>query len=263
MNSTEDELLIRKENKICFITVNRPERRNSRTKAVNLRIMQTFLDADADPDIFMVCVTGVGDKAFSAGNDLKAAREEREVTGKINYGPLHQTHRSLFEVMIDSRKPSMAIVNGPAVAGGFELALACDLRVVADHAFFAVPESKRGRAAHFASVVLPQMVPMGIAMEWLFTGRRIPLEEAQRWGLVNRVAPYEKLMDTAMELADEVLSSAPLSIQRQKVTYRKTLGMPLLAGLRLDAGPNPYGTEDEMEGIRAYLEKRPPVWKGR
>jgi len=166
-------------------------------------------------------------------------------------------------VMIDSKKPLLAIVNGPALAGGFELALACDLRVAADSVFFAVPEAKRGRGAHFASVVLPQIVPPAIAMEWLYTGRRIPIEEAARYGLLNRVVPADKLMGAAMELAADVVSSAPLSVQRMKLTYRKTHGMQLHSALRLDAGPDPYSSEDQKEGTRAFLEKRAPVWQGR
>jgi crotonobetainyl-CoA hydratase len=149
------------------------------------------------------------------------------------------------------------------VAGGFELALACDLRVVAEDAFFAVPEAKRGMGAHLASILLPQMVPSGIAMQWLYTGRQIAIDEAERWGLVNRRVPRHRLTETAMELARDIASSAPLSLQRMKLTYRKTMGMPLHSALRLDVGPDVYASDDRKEGARAFLERRPPIWTGR
>ncbi len=125
-------------------------------------MMDAIIDADHDPAISMIAITGAGDKAFCAGADLKAARDQFDVVGHFR-GPLDHPERTLMEVILDTRKPVMAIVNGPAIAGGFELALSCDLRVAADTAFFAVPEAKRGRGAHFASVVLPQIVPTAIA----------------------------------------------------------------------------------------------------
>ena len=258
----QDMLKVTIENKVCLLTLNRPESRNALSADLTLALSQAILDADYNPDIFLVAITGAGDKAFCSGADLKDARQRAEA-GLVNRGPLHSPQRSLFEVMIDSKKPLLAIVNGPALAGGFELALACDLRVAADSVFFAVPEAKRGRGAHFASVVLPQIVPPAIAMEWLYTGRRIPVEEAARYGLLNRVVPADKLMGAAMELAADVVSSAPLSVQRMKLTYRKTHGMQLHSALRLDAGPDPYSSEDQKEGTRAFLEKRAPVWQGR
>jgi len=231
----DDEILIATENHIRLITINREDVRNARTREHNRRIAEAIMEADHDPDIFLVAITGAGSKAFSSGADLKEAADKAD-RGEANRGPLHSAERSLHEVVIDSKKPCMAIVNGPALAGGFELVLACDVRLAADHAFFAMTEAKRGRGAHFASVLLPQIVPPAIAMEWLFTGRKIPAREAERWGLVTRIVPYEKLMQDAMAFAGEIISSAPTSLQRMKQTYRKAHNMPLHDAIHLDAG---------------------------
>jgi enoyl-CoA hydratase len=258
----DDILKVETRDRVRILTLNRPDVRNALNDAMTDALGQAILDADYDPEVYLVAITGAGDKAFCSGGDLKEARDMAD-RGETFRGPIRSIRRSLLEVIIDSRKPSMAVVNGPAIAGGFELALACDLRVACDSAFFAVPEAKRSRGAHFASVALPQMVPPAIAMEWLLTGRRIELAEAERWGLVNRIAPFDKLWETAMELAGEVTSSAPLSLQRLKITFRKTQGLPLNAGIRLDAGPDVYASEDQEEGTRAFLERREPVWRGR
>lgn len=258
---SDDVLLVEDRGRARVLTLNRPERRNALNQVLNDALIEALIDADHDPDVYAVVLTGSG-TSFCSGADLQDARDLADA-GKPWYGPLHSNRRSLFEVMIDTRKPTIAAVNGPAVAGGFELALSCDLRVVDETAFFAVPEAKRGRGAHYASVALPQLVPAGVAMEWLYTGRRVPVAEAERWGLVNRVAPEGGVLPATWELVDDLVSSAPLSLQRLKLTYRRTQGMSPRDAIRLDIGPDVYASEDQKEGARAFLEKREPRWQGR
>ena len=261
MTETASVLEVEDHDHIRVLRLNRPESRNALSSELNDRLVEALIEADHYPSVWVVAITGAG-SAFCAGADLKAARDLAD-QGKPFYGPLHNNRRSLMEVMIDTRKPTVGIINGPALAGGMELALSCDLRLCAPNAFFGVPEAKRARGAHFASVMLPVTVPPGIAMEWLYTGRRIPLDEAERWGLVNAVLPGEDILAEALTWLRDVVSSAPLSLQRLKLTYRKTAGMPPHTAIRLDAGPDAYLSQDQVEGARAFLEKRDPVWQGR
>ena len=159
--------------------------------------------------------------------------------------------------------PIIAALNGAAVAGGFELALACDLRIAAPGIPMGLPEATIGMGANFGSVVLPKRVPMGIAMEILLTGDYVTSEFAERWGLINRIVEPADVLPTALQLAGRIAANAPISVRRMKETAVKGLELPLWQALRLDVGPNPYLSEDRAEGIAAYLEKRRPRWTGR
>lgn len=258
---SEPVLKIENHGRVRLLTLNRPERRNALSRALKDALLKAIIDADFDPSVSVLALTGAG-TSFCSGADLKDARSADEDGGRYR-GPLGEPERTFFETMIDSKKPILGILNGPAVAGGCELALSCCMRIAADIAHLALPEAKRGMGAHMASVMLPQMVPPAIAMEWLYTGRKIELAEAERWGLINRIVPQPQVLDAGMALAQEIAANAPLSLQRMKLTSRKAWGLPLHSAVRLDAGPDVYASEDRKEGARAYLEKRAPKWQGR
>jgi enoyl-CoA hydratase len=256
------ELLIDTDGHVRILTINRPERMNSLTPDLTRAISEAFVAANNDPNVRAVVLTGTGDRAFCAGADLKLSRSQDEAGQAYKYF-MSQVNRFVFEVILETYKPTIAALNGPAVAGGFEMSIACDMRIAAEHVTMGLPEAKRGRGAHFSTIMLPRIIPRAIALELLFRGDYITAEEAHRWGLVNRVVPKGKALESALELAQAIAKNAPITVRRMKETAVKSSGMPFAAAMRLDEGINPYLAEDRAEGTRAYLEKRDPQWKGR
>jgi enoyl-CoA hydratase len=246
---------------VRLLTLDRPQRRNALSSALQADLVEELLACSADPQVRAIVLTGNG-PAFCAGFDLKEIREADQ-RGEPFRPPMNRPGRNLFEVVTETYVPVIAALTGHAVAGGFELALACDLRIAAPGIKLGLPEAAIGMGANFGSVMLPKRLPMGIALEMLLTGEYVTSEFAERWGLVNRVVPADEVLPAALALAEKIAANAPLSVRRMKETAVKGVDLPLPAALRLDVGPNPYLSEDRREGIAAYLEKRPPQWTGR
>src|SRR4051795_5065227 len=213
----ESGLVVENRGHVRVLTLDRPERRNALSSALQADLVEELLNCAEDDGVRAVVLTGNG-PAFCAGFDLKEIRE-RDQRGERFRPPMNRPGRSLFEVVTETPVPVVAALQGHAVAGGFELALACDLRVAAPGIKLGLPEATIGMGANFVAVVLPKRIPVGIALEMLLTGEYVTSEFAERWGLINRIT--DDVLPAALALAERIAANAPISVRRMKETAVK------------------------------------------
>lgn len=250
-----------KEGGIALITINRPEKRNALDAEHYHALSAAWIQVRDDATIRVAVIVGAGDKAFSAGADLKSW-----IGRKVAMSSMWETQRDmLLNRGLEIWKPVVAAVNGHCVGGGMTLLLATDIRVAASHATFGLGEVKRGViAANGGTQRLIDQLPQAIAMEMLLTGDPMDAETAARWGLINRVVPAAQLMDTALAYARRIAANAPLAVQAAKELALRSRSQNLPAGLRMEQFVNHIlqKTEDAKEGSAAFAERRPPNFSG-
>jgi enoyl-CoA hydratase/carnithine racemase len=251
-----------REGPITVVTLNRPEVMNALHSPAHFELDQVFNDFAADPEQWVAIVTGAGERAFSAGNDLKH-QAGGGAMGSPPSGFAGLTSR------FDLNKPLIAAVNGVAMGGGFEIALACDIIIAADSAVFALPEPRVGLAALAGGMHrLPRAIGLKRAMGMILTARRVPAAEGQELGFVNAVVPAADLMDEARRWAQMICECSPMSIRASKEAVMKGLDEPSLEAAIRGQGKYPavgalFQSEDFREGPQAFSQKRAPEWKGR
>jgi crotonobetainyl-CoA hydratase len=249
---------------VLVVTLDRPSA-NAIDVSTSLALYDAFARLESDASLRVGIVTGAGERFFSAGWDLKAAAAGEAVDA--DHGP--GGFAGLTE-LFGRTKPVIAAVNGLALGGGLELALAADLVVMAEHAELALPEVRVGVVADSGGLLrLPRRLPEAVARELLLTGRRMSADEAGGWGLANRVVPGAQLIDAALALAAEIRAGAPLAVAAVQEVLAATSGLDVKEGFaRMRSGDLPayramLTSEDALEGPRAFSEKRPPEWQGR
>ena len=256
-----DTILYEMRDRVGLITIDRPDKLNALSQRVRDEMMEVLEEIETDDGIGAVVITGSGDKSFIAGADIS------EFDGR---SPMDQRHAMrfprLYDVMSELSKPVIAMINGFCLGGGCELAMSCDLRIASEKARFGQPEIKLGLIPGGGGTQrLPRLVGLGNAMRLILTGDMIPAAEAKEIGLVDIVVPHEELEETTLALAGRITAMSPLTLKVAKQAIRASERMAIQEGIlhERDLFCLCFSTDDMKEGVRAFLEKRPPEWTGR
>ncbi|MGC6516460.1 MAG: carnitinyl-CoA dehydratase [Candidatus Puniceispirillaceae bacterium] len=258
-----ESLAIVKQGGIWEISLNRPKA-NAIDLATSRKMGEVFMSFRDDPQARVAILRAEGDKFFCAGWDLKAAADGDAVDGDYGIGGFGG-----LQELGNMNKPVICAVNGICCGGGFELALSCDLILAAESASFALPEIRSGTVADAASIKLPKRIPYHVAMDLLLTGRWVDAQEAHKWGLIKEIVPDASLREAAWDLARTLETGPPLVFAAIKEVVREAEDMKAQDALnkvskrQLATVDRLYSSEDQLEGARAFAEKRDPVWKGK
>ncbi|MFB5284926.1 enoyl-CoA hydratase/isomerase family protein [Peribacillus asahii] len=253
-------LLLEKENQIGIIKINRPEVRNALNNQTVTEILSALEELENDKEIGVIVFTGVGDKAFAAGADINQLTTRKSIDA-FNNGSMTEVYRRIE----NSKKATIAAINGFALGGGSELAMSCDIRMASDNAKFGLPELNLSVIPGAGGTQrLTRIIGKGRAMNMILTGEFISASEAKAIGLVSDVVPLEELMDAVCEKAERILAKGPLAVQMAKLVVNRGFEVDMDTGLLIEtlAQAFLYGTEDKVEGTKAFLEKRQASFSG-